>query len=77
MWGGGAEQSACWEEFLHHGSPLTSLMALGDLGKLRPPVRPWYLFSSADSRSFSWGGNTGSAFKYFEPVFSQTSPPLP
>ena len=33
---------------------LTSLIAVEDLGKLFPPVRLWYLFSSADSLSFSW-----------------------
>lgn len=32
-------------------------MAEEDLGKLFPPVRVWYLFSRANSRSFSW--NTG------------------
>lgn len=33
---------------------LTSLMAEEDLGKPRPPVRLWYLFSSSASLSFSF-----------------------
>lgn len=44
---------------LEGGGSLTSLMAVEDLGKLLPPVRPWYLFSRAESRSFSWNMKTG------------------
>lgn len=36
------------------GGSLTSLIAVEDLGKLFPPVKLWYLFSRADSLSFSW-----------------------
>lgn len=35
-------------------SSLTSLIAVGDLGKPFPPVRLWYFFSRAASLSFSW-----------------------
>lgn len=39
---------------LGYSGSLTSLIAVGDLGKPFPPVRLWYFFSRADSLSFSW-----------------------
>lgn len=46
-------------------------MAEEDLGKLFPPVSVWYLFSRANSRSFSW--NTGRIWNVLTHVFRRFS----